>query len=150
MADKTIVEQLSAEKAAVVDLTGKLTAAEKAQAETAVKITALEASVQALTAERDTFKASAEKATADKVQADKTAGEQAERIKTLEAQLADPSYKAAGTLGEGAPVPQGGKVPDGAQLTLAQLEQAYLAESDPIKLDALRKQIFQAQAKAKQ
>jgi chromosome segregation ATPase len=144
MADKTVVEQLAAEKTAVADLTGKLTESAKMLTESAAKVTALEASVQALTAERDQFKASAEKATAEKATAEKSAADLAAKVQTLEAQLADPSFKAASTPGAD-PVPQGSKVPDGKPLSLDQLEKAYLAENDPIKLEALRKQIFEAQ-----
>jgi hypothetical protein len=147
MPEKTVVEQLAAATTTVADLTAKLTAESG-------KVTALEASVKALTAERDTFKATAEKATADltaeqgkhgvtaKALEDSTA-----KVKNLEAKLADPSFKAADA--GGAPVvPQGTKpASEGEPMTLAKLEAAYMAETDPVKLEALRKQIFEAQAK---
>jgi chromosome segregation ATPase len=149
MPDPTIVEQLTAQTAAVADLTAKLTAA---QTEAAAKVAGLEQSVQALTAERDTFKAQAEKAGVDlKAAQDQVAvsakaiEDAGAKVTALEARLADPSFKAAAVTGTD-PVPQGQKAED-APKTLKQLEAAYLDENDPIKLEVLRQQIFEAQNK---
>jgi hypothetical protein len=138
MADKTIVEQLSAANAAVAELTGKLTAA---QTEAAAKVTSLEASVAALTGERETFKAQAEKAGVDLNAANDQlaaitgqANELTEKVKGLEARLADPSFKAAGGTGE-KPVDAGGNVEAGA--AIADMQAAYDKEKDPVKKSIL-------------
>jgi chromosome segregation ATPase len=135
MPDKTIVEQLAAANSAVADMTAKLTAA---QTESAAKIGALEASVKALTDERETMKAEAVKAAeAIKAASDqaavsaKTIEDLTAKNKALEARLADPSFKAAATTGEAQPVPTGGNAEAG--VAMEALKAAYEAENDPVK-----------------
>jgi len=141
MADKTVIEQLAAANEAVKDIQGK-------HDEASAKVTALEKSVADISAERDSFKAQAEKAGADfKAEAEKAAAsakkneELESKVKALEAKLADPSFKAASVSGEQSAVPVDGKTPE-PQMTLAQLEKAYMTEKDPSKLASLREQIF--------
>lgn len=142
MADKTIVEQLTAANTAVADLTGKLTAA---QTEAAGKITALEASVTALTGERDTFKAQVEKAGVDLKAANDQlaaikaqAGELTEKVKGLESRLADPSFQAAAAPGT-KPVDAGGNTE--AAAAIADLQAEYDKEKDPKAKARIREQL---------
>lgn len=147
MADeKTIVEQLSASAETLKIAEGKL-------ATQAATIAALEKSVADLTAESAAHKASAEKAVADlaamKAEADagKAAAVEAQaKIKTLEARLADPSFKAAGAPAV-PPVAEGGKVAD-APKNKQELVAEYKAEAlknkpDKTLLATLEKQINQ-------
>ena len=138
----TIVQKLDAANSAVTDLTAKLTAA---QTEAADKITALETSVTALTGERDTFKAQAEKSAADLNAAQAEIGNikaasdaLALKVQGLEAKLADPSFKAAGTPGTD-PVPQGGSTDKGE--AVAALQAAYDKETDPVRKSEIGAQL---------
>lgn len=149
-AEKTIVEQLAAANDAVKALESRIATEAKANAD---KIAALEKSVADLTASSTAHKAEAEKALADlataKTAADvsaKSAGELTEKVKTLEARLADPSFKAASTPPV-PPVAEGGKTvePKDKKALVAEYQAESKKENPNQELLAdLRRQIFEA------